>query len=115
MIRLGQGIIILGVLLLILPFGNMIMCAGFILIGMGCAPIYPCLLHETPHHFGAAVSQSIMGIQMACAYIGTTLMPPLFGIIASQISISVYPFYLVLFALLMIVMVEKLNKIKKVK
>ena len=115
LIRLGQGIIILGVLLLILPFGNMIMCAGFILIGMGCAPIYPCLLHETPHHFGAAVSQSIMGIQMACAYIGTTLMPPLFGIIASQISISVYPFYLVLFVLLMIVMVEKLNKVKRAK
>ena len=79
---------------------------------MGCVPIYPSFLHATPDNFGKNLSQAIMGMQMACAYIGSTFMPPLFGLIAEHISIKLYPFYLIIFVLLMICMVESLNKTK---
>ncbi len=113
MVRIGQGIAVLGIIAFLLPFGNTVLCAGFLLVGVGCAPIYPSLLHETPDNFGRELSQAIMGMQMACAYIGSTLMPPLFGIMAEHISIKLYPFYLIVFVLLMVGMVESLNKIKK--
>lgn len=109
MIRMGQGTAALGILLLLMPFGNTVMCIGFVMIGVGCAPIYPSLLHETPANFGADLSQAIMGMQMACAYIGSTFMPPLFGLIADHIDIKLYPFFLIVFVVLMVVAVEKLN------
>ncbi|NLL77852.1 MAG: MFS transporter [Clostridiales bacterium] len=111
MVRIGQTIAGIGTLLLLLPFGNAVTLAGLILIGLGCAPIYPSLLHETPDNFGADKSQAIMGMQMACAYVGTTLIPPLFGLIADHISISLYPLYLILFVVLMFLMVERMNKV----
>ena len=113
MVRIGQGIAVLGIIAFLLPFGNTVLCAGFLLVGVGCAPIYPSLLHETPDNFGRELSQAIMGMQMACAYIGSTLMPPLFGLMAEHVSIKLYPFYLIVFVLLMAGMVESLNKIKK--
>lgn len=78
MIHLGEGIILLGVLAMLLPLGKTVALAGLILIGLGCAPIYPSIIHSTPAHFGADKSQAIIGVQMAFAYIGTCLMPPLF-------------------------------------
>lgn len=111
MVRIGQAIAFLGTVFMLLPLGNISALIGLILVGLGCAPIYPCLLHETPNNFGADKSQSIMGMQMACAYIGTTLMSPLFGVIAENISIRYYPFYLMIFAVLMFVMVERVNKL----
>lgn len=110
MIRLGQLILACGVMILFLPFGKFVLLAGFFLIGLGCAPIYPSLLHETPVNFGSEYSQAIMGIQMACAYVGTTFMPPLFGLLASHISYKLFPVCLGILLLLMIVMVESLNK-----
>jgi fucose permease len=83
MIRFGQIIIGGGVIVLVLPLENSTLLPGFFMIGLGCAPIFPSLLHETPKNFGEKYSQAIMGIQMASAYIGTTLMPPIFGGIAS--------------------------------
>lgn len=112
MVRIGQGVAFLGTTVLLLPLGNYGLCAGFVLIGMGCAPIYPCLLHETPENFGKDLSQAIMGMQMACAYVGSTFMPPLFGLIAEYIDIKLYPFYLVIFVIVMIIMVEMVNRIK---
>jgi fucose permease len=109
MIRIGQGLMISGVLIMLLPFGNEVCFLGLIMIGLGCAPVYPCLLHETPHNFGRDMSQAIMGIQMACAYTGSTLMPPLFGLIAEHAGIALYPIYLMIFAIVMLLMVEKLN------
>jgi fucose permease len=109
MIRIGQGLMISGVLIMLLPFGNIVCFLGLIMIGLGCAPVYPCLLHETPHNFGRDMSQAIMGIQMACAYTGSTLMPPLFGLIAEHAGIALYPIYLMIFAIVMLLMVEKLN------
>lgn len=100
----GAGLIGLPV-----PFDGLAL-AGLIVIGLGCAPIYPSIIHSTPFNFGRENSQSIIGIQMACAYVGTTLMPPLFGWLASGIGIGLYPFYLLFFAVLMLVMSERLNR-----
>lgn len=113
MIRLGQGVIIAGIFLLIFPGGNLMMCIGLIMVGVGCAPIYPSIIHETPINFGADLSQALIGMQMAFAYIGTTIMPPLFGTLAGIVGIRLYPFYLLVITLLMIWMVEKLNKVPK--
>lgn len=112
MIRLGQGIIALGVLAMLLPFGEKTAMAGIVMVGLGCAPIYPCVIHSTPAHFGADKSQAIVGVQMACAYIGSCFMPPLFGIIANRISAGLLPVYLGLLLGLMIFVLERLNKIK---
>lgn len=112
MIRIGQGIMILGILAVLLVQGNIFLCAGFILIGIGCAPVYPCLLHETPENFGKELSQAIMGIQMACAYVGAALIPLLMGVIAEYVTIRLYPFYLMIFAVVMIILVERVNRIK---
>ncbi len=106
MVRLGQTLLAAGVICLFLPLGNGILQVGFFLIGLGCAPIYPSLLHETPVNFGSEYSQAIMGIQMACAYVGSTAMPPIFGFLAAHISYSLLPFYLLLLLLLMVAMVE---------
>jgi len=110
MIRLGQGIVALGVALMFLPFGSGVALAGLLLIGLGCAPIYPCVIHSTPDHFGADKSQAIIGVQMASAYLGTLVMPPLFGLIANHISASLLPVYLAAITGLMILMCERLNK-----
>lgn len=110
MIRLGQGIILIGIALLFLPLGTTVVLAGLIIIGLGCAPIYPCIIHSTPDHFGADKSQALIGVQMASAYVGTSLMPPLFGLIANHISVSLYPVYLLLILILMFAMHEKLVK-----
>ena len=100
MVRLGQSIIVLGIMAMVLPGSNVLALAGLILIGLGCAPIYPCVIHSTPAHFGADKSQAIIGVQMAFAYIGILAMPPLFGVLASRISVALLPCYL--FAILVV-------------
>ena len=108
MIRLGLGLIGCGVVILFLPLGTVASLAGFVIIGLGCAPVYPCIIHSTPAHFGADKSQAIIGVQMACAYVGSCLMPPLFGLLAQYISVSLLPVYLLVLLVLMAVMHESL-------
>ena len=84
---------------------------GFIIIGLGCAPIYPCIIQSTPAHFGADKSQAIIGVQMASAYTGTCLMPPLFGLMANYITVALLPVYLLVILVLMVVMHEMLEHI----
>ena len=108
MIRLGQRIIALGVVMMLLPLGATVSLVGFVLIGLGCAPIYPCIIHSTPEHFGADKSQAIIGIQMASAYVGTSLMPPLFGLIADRTTVALLPVYLTVILVLMVAMHEML-------
>jgi fucose permease len=97
--------------LLGLPSGaDGLVTTGLVVIGFGCAPIYPSIIHATPAIFGEENSQAVIGIQMASAYIGSTFMPPLFGAIASFIDILVYPQYLLFFLILMLVMSELLNR-----
>lgn len=116
MIRIGLAVITMGLLAVLLPvqIGH-ITLAGLVLTGLGCAPIYPCIIHETPRNFGAENSQAVIGIQMASAYAGSTLMPPLFGLLANLATISIYPVYLSLFLVLMFVMTERLNRLISVK
>ena len=111
MIRLGQGIIVAGLVLMLLPFGSIVSLVGLMLIGLGCAPIYPCVIHSTPSHFGADKSQAIIGVQMAAAYVGTCAAPPIFGLIANNFGAGPLPIYLLAINLVMILMCEKLNRI----
>ncbi len=115
MVRLGQGLIGGGIVIMLLPLGAAASLAGFVIIGLGCAPVYPCIIHSTQAHFGADKSQAIIGIQMACAYVGTCLMPPLFGLIANHISVALLPWYLIAILALMIVMHELLIRAVAVK
>lgn len=108
MIRMGQVLILLGIVTVMLPASETFALAGLILIGLGCAPIYPCIIHSTPTHFGKDKSQAIIGVQMAAAYIGTMLMPPLFGILANHLSTSLMPIYLLALLALMAFMHERL-------
>ncbi|MDR1468080.1 MAG: MFS transporter [Spirochaetaceae bacterium] len=110
MIRLGQIITGGGIIVLLLPFGNSTLLPGLFMIGLGCAPIFPSLLHETPNNFGGEFSQAIMGIQMASAYIGTTLMPPIFGWFASHIGFNIFPIFIGIILIIKIIMVETLNR-----
>ena len=115
LIRLGQGIMVMGVVIMWLPFGVWNSMAGLMLIGFGCAPIYPCVIHSTPDHFGEEHSQAIIGVQMAAAYIGVCLMPPLFGLVANHLTVALLPVYVGAITVLMIVMCEKLNRLEKTR
>jgi len=110
MIRLGSALIVLGLVVTALPLGTPTLFAGLLLIGLGCAPIYPCIIHCTPTLFGADRSQAIIGVQMAAAYTGSLLMSPLFGVIADFISPALFLPYLALFLVLMLVMHSTLLK-----
>ncbi len=106
LILTGTAILTFGILLLMIPAASGVAIAGFIVIGFGCGPIYPCIIHSTPYNFGAENSGAIIGIQMASAYVGSTFMPPLFGLLGNKISFSILPVYIFIFFLLMIVMTE---------
>ena len=94
--RTGFVIMALGIAAVLLPLGDALALAGLVLVGLGCAPVYPCIIHATPARFGAGRSQAVIGILMAGAYLGNCLMPPLFGLIANHISIGLLPPYLLL-------------------
>ena len=108
MIRLGQGVLAVGVAALLVPGPQLLALAGLVLVGVGCAPIYPSIIHATPNHFGADRSQAVIGIQMASAYVGNLVMPPLFGLLANNITPALFPFYLLALLVLMVVMHEQL-------
>lgn len=113
MVRLGETVILAGVILLFVPYGNVFTLLGFALTGLGCAPVFPSLIHATPHHFGTNKSQALIGVQMASAYIGNCMLPPLFGFIANRFGISLLPAYLLLFCTLMIASYERLVRLTK--
>jgi len=112
LIRLGQGVLLLGLLLVLLsprPDGSL---AGFLLLGLGCAPIYPCVIHSIPSLFGPERSQAVIGVQMANAYIGMTLMPPFFGFLAGRWGLGLLPFYLLILLAVMVLSYERLCRRK---
>lgn len=110
LIRMGTGVIAVGIALLFMPFHSTFALIGFVVIGLGCAPIYPCIIHMTPDVFGREKSQAMIGVQMAFAYIGILAMPPLFGVIAENISISLLPIFLAIFLVLIFAMHELVLK-----
>ncbi len=115
-IRYGLIIVLSGILLVLLPIkSNILSLAGLVIIGLGCAPIYPAIIHSTPDNFGKENSQAIVGIQMASAYLGCTLMPSVFGLIAKNISLGLFPCFLLIFCTLTFISTEKLNATVKHK
>lgn len=108
MIRLGQGLIAIGITVMLLPVGSTAALVGLVVIGLGCAPIYPCIIHSTPAHFGAEHSQALIGVQMASAYVGNCLMPPLFGLIANHVTVALLPVYLLILLAVQVGMHERL-------
>ena len=110
LVRGGQALILLGIVLMFLPF-PILSLAGLMVVGLGCAPIFPTLLHETPRRFGAENSASLMGLQMAVAYCGLTLMPPLLGLIVDRFGLQLYPLGLLLLALMLTLGSERLNRV----
>lgn len=111
LIRGGQFIIGIGAVLLLISNQTYVNLLGLILIGMGCAPIYPSMLHETPARFGKNNSSKLMGVQMAFAYIGTMLVPPAIGVFSSVVGIQFYPIFILVLLIAMFVSSEKINKI----
>ncbi|PJM80158.1 MFS transporter [Bifidobacterium scaligerum] len=113
MIRLGQTLVLAGIVVMLVPLPHHLgVVIGLVVVGLGCAPIYPCVIHSTPDYFGEENSQAIVGVQMACAYMGSLIMPPVFGVIAQYATIALYPWYLLLFLVLMTVMHERLRKLR---
>lgn len=105
MINTGIFVMLAGSIIIFMPFvPNCFALFGLIVVGLGAAPVYPCIIHATPYDFGKENSQALVGIQMASAYVGSTLAPPVFGLIAQNISVALYPCYLFLFAFLMLIM-----------
>ena len=98
------------IVIMLLPLGAGTTMAGLLLIGIGCAPIYPCVIHSTPAHFGEENSQALIGVQMASADVGICCMPPLFGLIANHLSAGLLPVYLAVIHAVMIAMCERLNR-----
>lgn len=111
LIRMGQIIALVGAALLFLPLPSVFSLIGFMMVGLGLAPIFPCMLHETPTRFGKEHSQTIMGYQMAIAYTGSTFLPPLLGFIAAHSTIGIFPFVIASFITIMFLVSEKLNSI----
>ncbi len=107
LVRIGEGMILFGILMMLLPLPNALLIAGLLLIGLGCAPIFPALLDETPQLFGARHSQGMMGLQLASAYAGGTLMAPMFGWISPVIGLAAWPWYLLAIFALMIFATER--------
>ena len=110
LIRFGEAIIAIGIVTMLLPMSEIVSLIGLILIGLGCAPIYPCVIHSTPTNFGEKNSQALIGVQMESAYIGILLMPSLFGLLADYISVMLLPIYLFVILVVMFIMYEKMLK-----
>lgn len=108
LIRIGIFVEVVGILLVMIPVASFIPAAiGFVIIGTGMGPVYPAIQHMAPTNFGERYSAAVIGLQMASAYIGSTFMPMIFGNIQEKIGIGIMPFYLLIFAVLNIWMLER--------
>ncbi len=114
MIRLGQAMLILGIAVMLLPLASWASLLGLGMIGLGCAPIFPCIIHATPNIFGKENSQAIIGMQMAFAYLGSLILTPLYGVATKWLGNGLLPAYLLILTLAMTLCMEMLNK-KKVE
>lgn len=110
-IRIGVWLVVAGGVLLVLPLPASVTAMGFLLVGLGCAPIFPSMLHETPRRFGSAAAASMMGIQMATAYTGSTFLPPLFGLLAGETHLWLFPIVILAFGVIMLLGTERANRV----
>jgi len=109
--RVGEGIMVLGIAIMLLPFGYEMIMVGTLLSGIGGAPLYPCLVHSIPAYFGENRSQAVIGVLMAAAFVGCCAMPPVFGLIAQYVSVGLLPVFLAVLTALMVCSYERLNRI----
>ena len=91
LIFLGQGAILTAIIMLLLPLPPAVAGTGLFFAGLGVGPLFPNLIHLTPANFGREASQSVMGSQMAAAYLGIMLVPPVFGFLAQKIGTWIFP------------------------
>lgn len=110
MVRLGEIFIAMGLIVLLLPLHNYCMLIGLFTIGLGLAPIFPSLIHETPITFGKEYSQAMIGLQMASAYIGAAIIPPFFGVLGAKLSYGLFPAFIGILLAIMIVMALQLHE-----
>lgn len=109
-IRIGEGLIGLGVLLIALPLDARFAIAGFVIVGLGCAPIYPAIIRSSPYRFSKAISLGAISFEMAAAYVGNLLMPPLFGLLARHFdNFLLLPYFMLVFLVLMVLCHEVIN------
>lgn len=113
MIRMGIFIILSGLLFLLLPLADYFSLIGLVIIGIGCGPIYPCIIHSTPSNFSPENSSAVISLQMSFAYLGSTLMPPIYGLFVKYVSAKIFPFFILFFVILLIIMTESLNRLVK--
>lgn len=112
----GSAIVFFGIFLLFTPWSKAMVLPALILIGLGCAPVYPSVIHSTPYNFGVEHSSALIGAQMASAYVGTLIMPPLFGVLGRSFSMKLFPYYSMFLLLLMIFAYRRmLQETKKAK
>ena len=113
LVRLGTGLIVGGLLVMLIPYSWIFAVIGMLLIGLGSAPVYPCVIHATPSFFGESNSQAVIGIEMASAYVGICVMPPIFGFVADLIGIWVLPVFLLVLTIAMFIFHERAYKCAK--
>lgn len=114
LIRIGIIVELIGISMVMLPFGHYLPAAiGFVIIGTGMGPIYPAIQHMAPENFGKRYSAAVIGLQMASAYLGSTFMPMVFGILQQHIGIGIMPVYLLIFAIINIGLLERTYKVLK--
>ena len=109
----GSAIVFFGIFLLFTPWSRSLVLPALILIGLGCAPVYPSVIHSTPYNFGVEHSSALIGAQMASAYVGTLIMPPLFGVLGRSFSMKLFPYYSMFLLLLMIFAYRRMLQVTK--
>lgn len=109
----GSAIVFFGIFLLFTPWSKAMVLPALILIGLGCAPVYPSVIHSTPYNFGVEHSSALIGAQMASAYVGTLIMPPLFGVLGRSFSMKLFPYYSMFLLLLMIFAYRRMLQVTK--
>ena len=116
LIRIGIFVELLGIIMVFLPVKSyMVAATGFVVIGTGMGPVYPAIQHMAPANFGKKYSAAVIGLQMAAAYVGSTFMPMIFGLLQQKIGIAIMPTYLLIFAIINFVMLELTYSKIKVK
>ena len=115
MIRIGEGLIFIGIILMTFKFNVYIMPVSLVLIGLGCAPVYPGIIHATPNRFSKELSASVMSVQVGCAYIANITAAPLFGIIGNNLSFLLLPYYVLIFFIVLTICNELVLKLTKDK
>jgi len=111
MIRVSTVIIFAGIFMLLLPFeADMVSLIGLVVLGLGTATVFPSIIHSAPANFGKENAQAVIGVQMAGAYAGITLMPLLFGIISPITGMGIYPVFMLVFTVVFVILIELLNK-----